>query len=209
MVKVKAGKVRNLTDARYFSAQGVDWLGFDLDQMAEGALTLMQFQEIIGWVEGPGMVAEFGFIEPDILQPILTEIEIDCLQLNQFSASPEHFKGSIIREVVVEEEDNLAMLELKIDLTMKSEEEVLLLNFYDNRLTYSSLGSRVPLKPEGLKQLSEGRDYILAMDFEEDSLRRILNEVRPMAIELRGSDETQTGWKSYEDLDPLFELLRD
>lgn len=49
--KVIASHVTNLTDARYFAARGVDYLLFDLDDIAIDAAV-----EIKEWVEGPALL---------------------------------------------------------------------------------------------------------------------------------------------------------
>ncbi len=57
---VKASNITNLTDARYFSALEVEWLGYHLEK---GAETYIEPQNIIAikeWVEGPKTVGEFG-----------------------------------------------------------------------------------------------------------------------------------------------------
>ena len=50
--KVKASSITNLTDARYFAAWGVNWLGFDLRQ---GSDTYVQPQ-LVHAIKGGLMV---------------------------------------------------------------------------------------------------------------------------------------------------------
>lgn len=208
MTKVKAGKIRNLTDARYFAAQGVDWLGINMDTSEERALTLTEAREILSWVEGPEMVLELGFEETDNLAPLLEELTVQCLQLNQFTGAADNLGVNIIREVVVEKHNNLAMLELKIDLSLKSENEILLLNFFENSIGYEGLGSQIPLQPTGLRQIGERIPFILAIAFTPSSFTEILSTVAPLGIELRGGLEEKTGFKSYDELDRIFEILQ-
>ena len=53
---VIATGMTNLTDARYFSAMGVDWMGFDLTR--EPRISGEQMQAIMDWVEGPRWLVE-------------------------------------------------------------------------------------------------------------------------------------------------------
>ncbi|MDX1479607.1 MAG: hypothetical protein R3301_17970 [Saprospiraceae bacterium] len=53
---VIATGITNLTDARYFSAMGVDWMGFDLTR--EPRISRERMQAIMDWVEGPRWLVE-------------------------------------------------------------------------------------------------------------------------------------------------------
>lgn len=55
---VFAGNITNLSDARYFSGVGVQWLGFQVDSTQAAFLSPQQFKEIAGWVAGPELVLE-------------------------------------------------------------------------------------------------------------------------------------------------------
>ena len=52
--KIYISGIDNLTDARYFSAMGADYLGFQVDDPT----MLIKALGIIEWVEGPEIVAE-------------------------------------------------------------------------------------------------------------------------------------------------------
>ena len=47
-IKIIASDITNLTDARYFSAKGVDYLLYDMDK-----ISIQEVAEIKEWVEGP------------------------------------------------------------------------------------------------------------------------------------------------------------
>jgi len=52
-LKVIALSVDNLTDARYFAAYLVDWIGFDINPASVHYIDPEKLNEILGWVEGP------------------------------------------------------------------------------------------------------------------------------------------------------------
>ena len=58
--QIKASQITNLTDARYFAAWGVEWLGFGLESGQDYFVTTAQMAAIKEWVEGPKMVGEFS-----------------------------------------------------------------------------------------------------------------------------------------------------
>lgn len=51
--------VKNLTDARYFTAMGVEYLHFELNPKSNFAISEKDFHEIIAWVEGPKILCSF------------------------------------------------------------------------------------------------------------------------------------------------------
>jgi len=57
-ISVIALSINNLTDARYFAALGVDWLGFNINPASESYINAEQLKEIIDWVEGPSMMVQ-------------------------------------------------------------------------------------------------------------------------------------------------------
>jgi len=61
--KVLIQNITNLTDARYFSAWGVDYLSFNMNQESEYFLPWDKIKEIIDWVEGPKSLIEANSIE--------------------------------------------------------------------------------------------------------------------------------------------------
>ncbi|GAA5220218.1 hypothetical protein [Membranihabitans marinus] len=54
--------VKNLTDARYFTAMGVEYLHFELNPKSNFAISEKDFHEIIAWVEGPKILCSFDHL---------------------------------------------------------------------------------------------------------------------------------------------------
>jgi phosphoribosylanthranilate isomerase len=63
--RVYAGPVTNLTDARYFSSFGVDWLGFCFDPARPEFIEPSTAAEIRGWLHGVACVGEFAGTDAD------------------------------------------------------------------------------------------------------------------------------------------------
>ena len=90
--KIKASWITNLTDARYFAAMLVDYLGFQLDLSHDDRISPEVFHGIKAWVEGPQIVAQVGKTPADLLQEVYAADDFDLvtcdLDNNQFPASP-------------------------------------------------------------------------------------------------------------------------
>jgi len=78
---IKATRITNLTDARYFAAQAVRFLGFNLEEGTEGYLDPMYMRAIREWVEGPVIVGEFSSSPVEIVREAATFFGLDAVQL--------------------------------------------------------------------------------------------------------------------------------
>lgn len=59
-MKIKIAHISNLSDARFFSAFGVDYFGFSLDSLNPDAVTVNEVKDITQWLYEPILVGEFG-----------------------------------------------------------------------------------------------------------------------------------------------------
>lgn len=79
---VKAGSITNLSDARYCAGMGVDLLGFNVIEGQEDYISPKQFQEIRGWISGPGVVAQlYGIPSADRIAGIIENYRPDYLEI--------------------------------------------------------------------------------------------------------------------------------
>ena len=78
---IKAGSIQNLTEARYFSSKLIELVGFNFDQASGNAIEPIQAQQIIGWLEGPKIVAEFGTEPKSKIQEITTVLGIETIKI--------------------------------------------------------------------------------------------------------------------------------
>lgn len=86
---VKVGTITNLNDARYCAGMGVDLLGFNVIKGHRDYVSPDLFQDIRGWIAGPGVVAElYGATGPIDLREIMASYSPDYLEMtiDQFRA---------------------------------------------------------------------------------------------------------------------------
>jgi len=62
-LKIAVYSIKNLTDARYFAAYGVDYLGFDLNPESGDFLGFDKIKEIVEWVEGPKTLGQLSDVD--------------------------------------------------------------------------------------------------------------------------------------------------
>lgn len=190
--KVKINKVNNLTDARYFAAMGVDYLGFCCNIDTEMYCAPSKIKEITDWVEGPEFVMEFdGWQAEEDIQSLVSLEMAKALHFGAFSSYSQNFGLPVFKDIILE---NLNEASLEgIDFPVLRSDK----NF--KHLT----GAEKSI----ITQLVNQKDIFLDIDFDKEDLPRLLDHWLVYGLILRGGDEEKIGFKSFEDLDDIFQVL--
>ena len=122
--RVKASQITNLTDARYFAAWEVEWLGFNFDKGSENYIQPQVMKAIKEWVEGPKLVGEFSFASAEDIRIAKEMLGLDMVQVGMFveeetlkalnGTCPPDRRVPIIKEIVFHNEMTLTDLELSL-----------------------------------------------------------------------------------------------
>lgn len=206
--KVKAGSVTNLTDARYFAAWETEWLGFNLDAGSDGYIQPQIAQAIKEWVDGVKIIGEFNLQSFEEIQSATDLLELDGVQLGMLTPidTLQSLHGNevpILLEVVVEEAGKLDDAAACFG-ELAPYVEAFILNFDKNGIGWESLRG-APM--EQLQELCRHYPVILSLDFHADALAEALDILQPYGISVRGGEEEKVGFKSFDELDELFEIL--
>ncbi|MCO6477946.1 MAG: N-(5'-phosphoribosyl)anthranilate isomerase [Phaeodactylibacter sp.] len=206
--KVKASSVTNLTDARYFAAWEVEWLGFNFGPGSDTYIQPQVMKAIKEWVDGVKIVGEFSLQPAEEILEAADMLELEAVQLGMFTdvetlRKLQAQEVPVLLEIIVESPEKLAGIYNRL----KGEApfvEAFLLNFDKNGIGWGALSE------EHRQQLHTlCRDYriILSMDFRAGTLEEALDLVQPYGINVRGGAEERVGFKSFDELDELFEAL--
>ncbi len=208
---VKAASVTTLTDARYFAARGVDWLGLSLDSSQDSNLSFAAALAIKEWVEGVKVIGEFGWADLDDIDEALGMMGLDGVQVGQFADEATLNKLSercvLFREVVVEPGMSVA------DLANAIEQGATLVyatvvNLAKNGISWSDIAQgKSPISVEELTELCRQYALVLRLDTEPAELETCLRTLSPWGIEVRGGEEEKVGFKSFDELDDWFDAL--
>jgi len=139
--RIKAGQITNLTDARYFAAWGIDWMGFNLEAGSEGYLAPQAVVGIKSWVEGPKIIGEFEFQSAAHMQETAEQLELDGIQVGAFCPVEEikQLKDLIIIQKYVVNEESTAEA-LAAFMTERSEvADLFLLDFSANKYDWEKI----------------------------------------------------------------------
>lgn len=208
-MKIKASSISNLTDARYFAAWNVKWLGFSLDSGSPHYTSPGDIKEIKDWLVGPQFVGEFGLVQD--AQEILTAVELlqlDAVQLSHFTDPailPSERSFTVIKEWMVEDINHL----LTINTDLEQQQSVVdfyLLNCSSNQLNWNALKQDADALTQ-LRALCTEYPVILSIDCPAHQLNELIAQIAPYALSLTGGEEEAVGVKSFEDLDEVYDVL--
>jgi len=206
--QVKAGQITNLTDARYFAARGASWLGFQLDAGGAGQVSPQMFSAIKEWVEGPLFVGTFGASTAAEINETVNLLNLDMIQVGLFSGLDDLKQIKtipVIKEIVVQEPSDLTHLEQELE-AYNTFVDSFLLDFGKNGINWEMLEAQ----PEILALLSKfckNFRIILSIVSKPEQTIEIIDKLNPLGFNFVGGDEEKVGFKSFEDLDKIFDLL--
>ncbi len=203
--KIKVDSIASLTDARYFAAWEVEWLGFNLDVHTPSGVTPTMVNAIKSWVEGVKIVGEFGAQAIEEIQQTAVTLALDALQISHFSniSTLKALQSwDILKEYVVEDLVELATLDAYLR-ELAPYVKYFILDFERNGITWKKIQPYL----EHLQTICQVYPIILRLPFEVTELPEILSNLTIQGLALSGGEEEKIGYKSFDDLDEIMEWL--
>lgn len=202
--RIKASQITNLTDARYFAAREVEWLGFNLDTGTENFVHPHNIKAIKEWLEGPKIVGEFGMQDSSEIIAAIEFLNLDAIQVGMYADTNALASQSvsIIKEIVVEKTTDYNDLRNTLE-TNAANVAIFLLDYSKNNIPWKSLASN----KNTLKDLCHEFKIILSIDFEFAELLEILDSIQIYGLSLTGGEEEKVGFKSFDELDEILDAL--
>lgn len=182
----------NLTDARYFAAMGVDFLGFCCNTGTELYCAPSKIKEITEWVEGPVFVLEFdGWQNEDEIKAVLDSGLGQALHFGAFSTYTYNFGVPVFKDIIL---DTIAEADLhQVDFPVIRSDK--------------PFGSLSETSLEAILTMSKAKQVFLDLPFNTSDINTLLNTLPQCGLVIRGGEEEKTGVKSFADLDDVFEIL--
>jgi phosphoribosylanthranilate isomerase len=199
---IKASRLTNLTDARYFAAKDVQFLGFNLEAGTPGYLDPMYMRAIREWVQGPLIVGEYAHAPVAEVREAAAFFGLDAVQVTaQYGPDLLQLAGLTVL-LTVDADQDAATLE---DLFRQAAPYVrhFILQFSTKNDIETSLG----YEAEFWKKICTTYSVLLHWDGLAADLPGLL-ETWPLAgLSLTGGDEQQVGVKSFDEIEEIFEWL--
>jgi|AntRauTorckE5430_2_1112549.scaffolds.fasta_scaffold13593_2 phosphoribosylanthranilate isomerase len=206
--KVKASAVTNLTDARYFAAWEVEWLGFNLDAGSADYIPPSNMEAIREWVDGVKILGEFNLQPADEILSAVDTLNLDAVQVGMFTdlqtiKALHEAEVPVIQEMVVQDLSELSAIETQIKAN-EDQVQYFVLDFSKNSIRWADIQSNALSK---LQELSDEFSILLSVDFPAGQIESVLEATAVAGISVRGGEEEKVGYKSFDELDDLFETL--
>ena len=194
ITKVKAGSVSSLSDARYFAAMGVDWLGFDVNPNSESFVSPELYNNIAGWVAGPKRVIEISVGQEKDIDKLIGDYSPDGIMVSNLS-----FPLWLISGLTTFARVNIETFSLDIFIKLGTKPDYLVFDFD---------GHDPNLYIEMLESLSKVTNILLSVETQIKNIAALIAELPIVGLSLKGLKELAVGLKEY-DYSELLEQLED
>ena len=207
--RVKAAAVANLTDARYFAAYGVDYLGFALEPGSAGYVGEAAVAEMREWIEGPVLVGEFGGVDVGEVARQAEALRLGAVQVGPFSRTRDVARATglpVLHEIILGADVGPAEAQRIIDGTGASA-AAFVIDCSRNGLPWEVLCKRDTWLA-WLRDTCADHEVWLDLPAAPAQLPEVLATLAPAGLQVAGGEEEAVGVKSYDELDDWFEELR-
>jgi len=207
--RVKAAAVANLTDARYFAALGVDYLGFALEPSSTGYLGEAAVAAVREWVEGPQFVGECGGMPTPEIVRLAESLSLHAVQVGPFGKTTEVARATglpVLQLIPMGNDFDPAAAQVVLERNA-ADVQFFVLDLAAEGLSWPELSARPGWK-DWLAASCANFPVLLDIPVPPESLLDMLIALELQGLQVRGGEEEAVGVKSYEELDDLFDVLR-
>jgi phosphoribosylanthranilate isomerase len=195
---VKVSGVNNLSDARYCAGMGVDLIGFDIDPTSINKISPDKFKEITEWISGVAFVGEIKTGNLSVLQEYLQSFNINFLQFEDAAKTKEFKLLEIPLILKLRSEDTVENIESVMSNTSDDVEFFIVESESDN--FDKELLNRI-------SALAKKYNIVLGYGITENNVNEIIDTTDIKGISLRGGEEIRPGYKDFDDLAKVLELI--
>ena len=188
---VYVSRITNLSDARYCAGMGVDMLGYVVDPGHEDYVSLSKYQEMVGWISGPGRVLEITSSAQD-LHKLLSEYVPDTI----------HIPLDLVYQYDLPELPLMLSIPFQDWQTSLTRIQQLKRNV-THVIIYGFNNGTSPITFPS----TPGIKILLSLEFDLGPLATMLQKTRADGFALRGSREISPGLIDYETLSRVLEEL--
>jgi phosphoribosylanthranilate isomerase len=198
---VKISSVNNLSDARYCAGMYVNVMGFALEENSPNYVSPQKFKELSDWISGVEFVAEFKETHPENILTILEDYDGFTFIQIELEAHLEMLVNSsygLIWKVDLDKEGQLDEVMSKAE-SLKNGGIVVLLEAENLKMDEQVIAK--------IRELAEKCDVLVGFDIHPDNVESLLENTRAKGIALKGGDEIKPGFKDFDELADILEVL--
>lgn len=210
ITKIKASPITNLTDARYFAAREVDWIGFDFRVGSETYIAPAMMSAIREWVGGVQCIGEFELETALEIQALIQDLQLDAIQMGMLSSLETlvalQTSVPVFKEIVIDFDTSPSALHAQLAL-FQPWVAAFVLDFQKNGIEWEALQQGIPFPLQQLQAITNDFRVLLHINLQPKVLKNILEMLQLYGLCVKGGEEEKTGFKSFEEMDDIFEIL--
>ncbi|MGI9161146.1 MAG: hypothetical protein ACR2K1_15470 [Saprospiraceae bacterium] len=195
---IKASHITNLTDARYFAAKEVHFLGFQLEAGVEDFLDPIYMKAIREWVEGPLIVGEYSVSPVETIAEAAAFFDLDAVEVGEAQIPYLDVLQHLRIILRLEPADEPARVRQALQQA-KGRFELAVLQLNDPAV--------LAVDPAAWKALFYDFPILLHADFSPAQYLQLMEQFAPAGFSLRGGAEEKVGVKSFDEIDAIFDAL--
>lgn len=193
---VKVSNITNLSDARYCAGMGVEMIGFVMDKFSADYTSSEKMKEIKSWVAGVQIVGETQSTDYEEVKELVAAYEIDILQISEAGLLPQI--ADLGKPIILKLEFESAYLEDYLERYSQFVEFFLV-----------DGGDFSDFARYTLKEYSFNYPIVLDFGITAENVGELLKEMQIKGIALKGSNEIRPGYKDYDELSEILEVLEE
>lgn len=185
-MQLKISSITNLTDARFFSAIGAQYLGFCFDVLNENNISITKAKEIIQWLHEPVVVGEFGTHQTK------EEIEFiaNQMELSEIQIPFEHSQKNDLefdKFIVIDDWFSVHNLQFTDYIVIKIKED--------------KIGN------PSLKSFISNNKVFIETNFTQKTILPFLETLQPYGIQITCKKEEKAGFSFVDEYAELLEII--
>ncbi|MDA9774020.1 hypothetical protein N9B82_03600 [Saprospiraceae bacterium] len=188
--KIIASSISNLTDARYFAGWMVDYIVFNIDPKHEFYTNPQEIGGFQSWVEGPEYFLEMNLDQLDSAEKYLVDFDCKAVLINY------NKRNSISEDIPV-------IFRITLDELVSAEPEDL-----GEKILLISGVSNIEQGFNSINKLELNNELFLELTESSITEEQLLGDY-VSGYMVHGSPEEKVGFKSFDELDEIFEVLQD
>lgn len=196
---IKAGGLNNLTNARFFASSGVQWLGFRMDPLDPGSLTIEQATEVLGWVAADGLMGEFDNRSEDEVLFLAESLHLQGVQV-PYSMDAGRFAEKGLRVI-----KRLNLTNGAIPMALSTDNPDWFLIEMDGISDEISSGGFLV---QSLKHWLADYPLMITLPPDVEMIDKVLGTLPGIAINLVQGDELQPGWQEFSGVIDVLDHLK-
>lgn len=203
-MQLKISSISNLTDARFFSAIGANYLGFCFDVLRPQNIQIEKANEIIKWLHHPVLVGEFGHHQTkEEIEFIAGKIGLNDIQIPFNHPQKENFVFDKFLSITDTNliKDTVEFLDSDF-LVLKIEEHRLQDIFSENKQLSNFLTPEI----NRLKKFISQHHVFIDTVFTKENILPIIEYFQPYGIQITCQPEQKSGISNVDEYAEIVEL---